>query len=84
MDAGKCITNMMICRRGEHCLYRDYGLDVVDRSGGLRRSEIKAQIEKFYPDVTAIDITNKTTEADAMTGRFVYDVHVKGTYGGEK
>lgn len=82
IDAGECITNMMSCRPGEHCLYRDYGLNVVDRAGGLRRADIKAQIEKFYPDVTSVEITNKTTDSDALTGRFVYDVHVKGTYNG--
>lgn len=71
MDTGKCIKNMFITRRGEHPLFRSFGLDgVVDRPGTLRRADITEGIAKWYPHVTSIDI-KRTDEGS-------YDVQTEG------
>lgn len=57
MDTGKCITNMINTRAGEHCLFRSFGMgDVVDRVGKLRRADIANEIVRWYPQVKQIDV----------------------------
>jgi hypothetical protein len=71
MDTGQCITNMMNCKQGEHCLFRSFGLGVeVDRMGKLRRADITTAMSKWYPQVSTVNIQSN--------GNGVYDVTVTG------
>ena len=71
MDTGLCITNMMNCRQGEHCLFRTFGMGAeTDRVGKLRKSDITTAVAKWYPQVVSVDVKNR--------GDGVYDVKVTG------
>ena len=60
MDTGKCIVNMINCRPGEHCLFRSFGLGVVDQMGRLRKSQVTQELARWYPNVklTKFEIEN--------------------------
>lgn len=60
MDTGQCVVNMINCRRGEHCLFRSFGLgDVTDQVGRLRKSQISQEVAKWYPNAASIKIEAK-------------------------
>lgn len=56
--------------RGEHILFRSFGLDVTDRAGKLTRADILDQIDAFFPNVRRANIT--------QTGENTYDVDLVG------
>lgn len=68
-NTGQCIVNCLKCRRGNHPLFRNFGLNVTDLPYKLRRGQIQEQISMFYPDVTDVSITQK--------GENSYDVNIK-------
>lgn len=53
----KCFANCMKTRRGEHLLFRSFGLNVTDRIGRLTRADVLSQVEAFYPNVEKVNIT---------------------------
>ena len=70
MNTVDCIINCMNCAQGEHMLFRGFGLNVVDRVGALRRSDISEQLRKYYPDIQEFDLRR--------TGESVYYLTVAG------
>lgn len=77
MDTGKCITNMITTRQGEHCMFRSFGLGhVTDRVGMLRRSDIVREIAKWYPNVRSVDVEMKGN--GRIPGNSEYNVTVIG------
>lgn len=77
MDIQTSLKNMCMCRRGEHPLYRGYGLNGVDGSG-LRKAEIKQQLDAFYPEIRNVEIKNNNTLDDISSGHFKYEISVSG------
>lgn len=74
-NTGKLIRNMVLCERGEHCLFRDYGLSVTDDIGAFSRTMIQSEISRFYPGAVVKSLS--VVEADEK-GHFVYNVDVEG------
>lgn len=73
-----CVKNMLICKTRSHCLFRGFGLNSVDRVGGVKRSEIKKQLTTYFPEVTKFDIKQKSTFGDLQQGSFAYEITVTG------
>lgn len=60
MDTGQCIVNMLICRQGEHCLFRSFGLgQVTDQAGRLRKGQVSQELAKWYPNVRSVKIEQR-------------------------
>lgn len=76
-----CFKNMVICRTGEHCLYRNFGLNNVDSPYGISYSDVKFQCKTFYPDIEDIEITRRSTMNELQVGQFKYSISVKGAEG---
>ena len=74
-NTGKLIRNMVLCERGEHCLFRDYGLAVTDDIGAFSRTMVQSEISRFYPGVVVKSLS--VVEADEK-GHFEYNVDVEG------
>ena len=68
----KCLLNCIITNRGSLPMFRGYGLDVTDQTGGLRRSQIQEQLSIYFPDVKDLDI-QRTSES-------TYKINVTGYY----
>lgn len=77
-NTGKLIRNMVLCERGEHCLFRDYGLSATDDIAAFSRTMIQSEISRFYPGVVVKSLS--VVEADEK-GYFVYNVDVEGNDG---
>lgn len=47
------IANMVSCRRGTHCLFREFGLGVVDdpAPAALTLASTRAECAKWYPSI---------------------------------
>ena len=70
MNTGQDIVNMLNCRKGEHCLFRSFGLGhVTDQVGRLRKAQITQEVARWYPDVMSVSIA-------VRDGR--YDIRVVG------
>lgn len=52
----QCFANCSATMRGEHILFRSFGLDVTDRRGRLTRADILNQVESFYPNISKVNI----------------------------
>lgn len=71
MDTGKCITNMLNTRAGEHCLFRSFGVaHLIDRPGRFRRSDVSNACARWYPQVSAVNVK--------YIGDDRYDVEIRG------
>lgn len=70
MNTVNNIINCMNCPQGEHVLFRGFGLNVVDRVGRLRRSDISEQLRKYFPEIREFDLQR--------TGESVYNLTVAG------
>lgn len=63
MNTGNDIVNMLKCRRGEHCLFRSFGLGAItDQVGKLRKGQIVQELAKWYPQITDVNITIRGDE----------------------
>lgn len=70
MDTGQCIVNMIMCKQGEHPLFRSFGLGAVtDQVGRLRKSQVTQEIARWYPGVDSVEIEIKDG---------VYNVRITG------
>lgn len=70
MDTGECIKNMIITKKGEHILFRAFGLGAItDRPGRLRKSDLSTAIATWYPQINGFSIV--------QTGDNEYDVRVE-------
>ena len=47
------VANMVSCRRGTHCLFRAFGLGVVDDPAptAITQASIRAECAKWYPGI---------------------------------
>lgn len=71
MNTGKCITNMLNTRAGEHCLFRSFGVaQIIDRLGRFRRSDVMNACARWYPQVTSVNLKS--------IGEDKYSVEVRG------
>ena len=77
MNIQTSLKNMCLCRRGEHCLYRAFGLNNVD-ARGLKKSEIKLQLETYYPEIKSTEIISQNTLDEVQQGHFHYEIKVNG------
>lgn len=68
----KCILNCFTTERGSMPLFRSFGLDVTDQRTRLRRAQIQAQLSRFYPDITDLEVT--------QTAENTYRIDVRGNY----
>lgn len=67
-----CIVNCLRTGKGSLCLFRSFGLGVTDQVGRIRRSQIQAQISKFYPEIKDLSVE--------QTDENTYKVNVRGSY----
>lgn len=73
---GDNIVNMIKCVKGEHCLYRTFGLgSVTDDVNRLTRSAVQVEINRWFPGNTVTSISTISTSND---GEFIYNVQVRG------
>lgn len=76
MMTGKNIVNMIKTRRGEHPLFRSFGIGaVVDEPNRVTRAQIQAECAKWYPGARVKSV--RTDSAD-IAGNFVYTVEIEG------
>lgn len=58
-DTANHVANMVSCRRGTHCLFRAFGLGVVDDPAptAITLASARAECAKWYPriDVERLD-----------------------------
>ena len=73
-NTGKLIRNMVLCERGEHCLFRDYGLVVTDDTTAFSRTMMQPEISRFYPGAAIKSFS--ILDADAK-GHFEYNIDVE-------
>lgn len=52
-ETAKHVANMVSCRRGTHCLFRAFGLGVVDDPAptALTLASTRAECAKWYPGI---------------------------------
>ena len=63
MNTGQDIVNMLNCRRGEHVLFRSFGLGhVTDQVGKLRKAQVTQEVAKWYPNVTTVSFEIRDDE----------------------
>ena len=62
-NTGQDIVNMLNCRRGEHVLFRSFGLGhVTDQVGKLRKAQVTQEVAKWYPNVTTVSFEIRDDE----------------------
>lgn len=69
----ECIVQCVRTMRGSMPFARDFGLDVTDQTGRLRRSQIQEQLSKYYPDVHSLNLRQLDTESYIAGITGVYD-----------
>lgn len=72
---GELVARLVKTEKGTHCLYRDYGLSIIDAPSILTRSVVQNDVSKWYPAVSVISCT--CTQAD-VDGHFEYNISVEG------
>lgn len=47
------VANMVSCRKGTHCLFRAFGLGVIDdpAPSAITLSSVRAECAKWYPNI---------------------------------
>lgn len=78
MNIEICLKNFLECRRGDHILFRSFGLGNVDSPFGVSKGEIKAQIAKYYPNLSDVSIVSKNTTNNLAHGQYSYTVDFSG------
>lgn len=78
MNIENCLKNFLECRRGDHILFRNFGLGNVDSPFGLSKGEIKAQIAKYYPNLSDVNIVSKNTANNLAHGQYSYAIDFSG------
>jgi hypothetical protein len=70
------IVNMIKCRRGEHCLFRSFGLGAkTDDVARLTRSIVQVEINRWFPGT---NITEFKQSGQNAKGEFIYNISVRG------
>lgn len=74
-NLGNNIVNMLKCRRGEHPLFRSYGLgSEVDTNTGWDFGRVQVELKRYYP---SLQLKTFSVEASA-NGEFQYILEVEG------
>lgn len=68
------VANMAKTRRGEHVLFRSFGLNVIDDANGLTRGEISRQLKEFYPQINRFSVVLSKN----FTGFAQYAINLEG------
>lgn len=69
------VANMAKTRRGEHLLFRSFGLNVIDDANGLTRGEISRQLKEFYPQINRFSVVQVSKN---FTGSAQYAINLEG------
>lgn len=73
-DIYENIVNMLKCRRGEHPLFRSFGLGgEVDSVTGWGFGVVQVEIKKYYPDV---DLKSMSVSS-SPNGEYKYTIEVR-------
>ena len=76
-NTGKHIVNMIKTRRGEHPLFRAFGMGGdVDEPTRITRSGIQAEVVRWYP---AARVDSIRVDSASVSGEFAYTIEVSGT-----
>jgi hypothetical protein len=78
MKIENCLKNFLECRRGDHILFRSFGIGNIDSPYGLSKGEIKAQIAKYYPNLTGVKVTSRNTSDGLALGQYSYTIEFSG------
>lgn len=70
------VANMVKTAKGEHVLFRSFGLDGVDSPNRLTRSSLQVEINRWYP---AVVVDNVTVNRAGSDGIFEYSVKLRGS-----
>lgn len=71
----KLIANMCTTQKGDHILFRGYGITSVDSVIPPKRSEIAEGAARWYPDARVAGV--RVGVDDAEKGHFTVDVDVQ-------
>lgn len=52
-DTARHVANMVSCRQGTHCLFRAFGLGVIDdpEPTAITLASVRAECSKWYPNI---------------------------------
>lgn len=52
-DTARHVANMFSCRQGTHCLFRAFGLGVIDDPAptAITLASVRAECAKWYPNI---------------------------------
>lgn len=52
-ETARHVANMVSCRKGTHCLFRAFGLGVIDDPAqtAITLSSVRAECAKWYPNI---------------------------------
>lgn len=53
---GEHIVNMIKTMKGEHCLFRSFGMDETDKVGAFSKSALQIEVSKWFPDIQSVSI----------------------------
>lgn len=73
------IANMVKTVKGEHILFRSFGLDGVDSPNRLTRSALQVEANRWYPSVIVDNVTVNRAGSD---GVFEYSINLRGSQNG--
>lgn len=73
------IANMVKTVKGEHVLFRSFGLDGVDSPNRLTRSALQVEVNRWYPSVIVDNVTVNRAGSD---GVFEYGINLRGSQNG--
>ena len=75
-NIGQNIVNMIRCRRGNHVLFRSFGMGAeIDTPNRITKGGIQVEVNRWYPATFVESISqDKASEA----GEFEYSVKIRG------
>lgn len=71
-------ANMVKTVKGEHVLFRSFGLDGVDSPNRLTRNALQVEVNRWFP---AVDVDNVTVNRSGSDGVFEYSIKLRGSNG---
>lgn len=70
------IVNLIKCRKGEHCLFRSFGMgSTTDDIPGITRSFVQVEVNRWFPGNTVLSLQKSGENAK---GEFVYNINIRG------
>lgn len=74
-NTGENIKNMIICEKGEHCLFRSFGLSTVDSPSRITRYYLQAEVNRWFPGEI---IESVQCVYAGIDGNFDYNIKIRG------